>query len=161
LVQAAGSGGYLWVFADKIRLRHTGFRGAWTKGVWKGDKEIWIDSITGIQWRDTGSMWLGHIQFTLQGGSNDATSPAQDENALMFNRDQRSSFVAAKESIERRMGELRSGRQAAPASAPASIPDQICQLAELRDAGVLTSDEFRSEEARAASPDVIVATLHR
>ena len=37
LLEAEGNGGHIWLFADKVRIKHHGLRGALTKGVLKGD----------------------------------------------------------------------------------------------------------------------------
>ena len=81
LAEAEGNGGYIWVFLHKVRIKRSGLRGAFTVGVLKGDKELQIDQISGMQWRDAGQMWLGHIQFTLIGGSTDSRLATKDENA--------------------------------------------------------------------------------
>ena len=149
LLEAEGNGGYIWVFHDKVRLKHHGMRGLLTKGAQKGDKEIWIDQIAGIQWREPGNLWLGHLQFELIGGGSATRVATEDENAVMFDARHRDQFSSVKLLVERRMREIRSERvQSAAAPAVADIPDQISKLAELRDAGVLTSEEFDAKKVQ-------------
>jgi hypothetical protein len=158
LMEAEGAGGHIWLFEDRVRIKHHGVRGALTTGVLKGDKEIWLDQISAVQWRDPGSMWLGHLQFSFMGGSSDARMASKDENAIQFRKGQELAFRAIKEEIDRR---VRARHQPAnppatpAASAPATaaagpagpgIPKQIRQLAELRDAGILTPEEFEAKK---------------
>jgi Domain of unknown function (DUF4429) len=95
LMEADGSGGHLWLFDDRVRINHHGLRGAMTTGVLKGDKEIALDQITAVQWRDPGLMWLGHIQFSFMGGSSDARMASKDENAVLFKLRESAHRVAA------------------------------------------------------------------
>ena len=149
LLEAAGAGGYLWLFEDRVRIKHHGLRGALTTGVLKGDKEIRLDQISAVEWRNPGAA-LGHIQFSFLGGSSDARRASNDENAVLFSRKQEPAFRAIKEEIDRR---ARATRRpiAPPAVAPvtasgASIPEQIRQLADLKDAGILTAEEFEAKK---------------
>ena len=150
LMEAEGRGGHLWLFADRVRIKHHGVRGALTTGVLKGDKEIRLDQITAVQWRDPGSMWLGHIQFSFMGGSSDARIASRDENAILFSKGQEPAFRAIKEEIDR-LTRARQQPTVMLVSAPAQpagpgIPEQIKQLAGLRDAGILTDQEFAAKK---------------
>ncbi len=146
LMEAEGAGGHLWLFEHQIRIKHHGMRGALSTGILKGDKEIALDQITAVQWRDPGAMWLGHIQFSFMGGSSDARIASKDENAVMFKKGQEPAFRAIKEELDRRI-RVRHQPAAAPAAVGPGIPEQIRQLAELRDAGILTAAEFEAKKA--------------
>jgi hypothetical protein len=147
ILEAEGNGGHLWLFEGKVRIRHFGARGLLTKGFLKGDKEIRLDQISAVQWREPGAMWLGHIQFSFLGGSTDSKPAGQDENAVMFDRGKEFAFRKIKEEIDRRLAARH--QPAAPVAGPAgpSIPEQIRELAELRDQGILTSEEFDAKKA--------------
>jgi hypothetical protein len=147
IVEAQGNGGYIWVFPDKVRIKHSGIRGALTIGVIKGDKELQIDQISAIQWREPGNLILGHIQFTLIGGSTDSRKGYKDENALQFQKSRVAAFREVKSTVERLMREARQAHSAPPAPAPMDVPDQLRKLAELRDAGILTAAEFDAKKA--------------
>jgi hypothetical protein len=58
-------------------------RGSITKGFGKGEKDIWIDQISGIQWREPGDLMLGHIQFTLIGGSTDSVTMPESSPSVV------------------------------------------------------------------------------
>jgi hypothetical protein len=146
---AKGSGGRITLFEDRIKIKHEGVVGL-TKGIYKGDKEIPIDQITAIQWRDPSAFVAGHIQFTIMGGSSDSKAGSLDENSLMFSGGDRTEFERLKREIEKRMAvfrQARLGQPAAPAPLQPDFADQIRKLAELRDAGILTEDEFRTKKA--------------
>lgn len=146
---AKGSGGRITLYEDRIKIKHEGVIGL-TKGIYKGDKEIPIDQITAIQWRNPSAFLAGHIQFTIMGGSSDSKAGSTDENSLMFNGPNKPEFERLKIEIEHRMAvyrEARLGGPTAAAQAQPDFPDQIRKLAGLRDAGILTEDEFASKKA--------------
>jgi len=149
LLEAEGNGGHVWVFQDKVRIKHHGVRGFVTKGFLKGDKEIWIDQIAGLQWREPGSLWLGHLQFEVIGGVSSTKVASEDENAVMFDASRRAAFEQLKLLVEQRMREIRNSRNAPQVAAPSApdIPEQITKLASLRDAGILTNEEFEAKKA--------------
>ena len=151
IAEAKGDGGYIWVFPHKVRIKHSGLRGAVTVGVLKGDKELQIDQISGIQWRDAGLMWLGHIQFTLIGGSTDSRPATRDENALQFDKAKQPAFEVVRATVDRLMNEAREARRPLrppePVAPVADIPDQIRKLADLRDAGILSTAEFEAKKS--------------
>ena len=101
----------------------------------------------------------GYIQFGITGASENKsralgqglTGMAKDENSIMFQKSQEESFAAIRDFVESKIIERMSGRSAqtmASAPAPISKIDQLKQLAELRDSGVLTQEEFDSEKAK-------------
>lgn len=144
---AKGSGGRITLFEDRIKIKHEGVIGL-TKGIYKGDKEIPIDQITAIQWRDPSPLLAGHIQFTIMGGSSDSKGGSLDENSLMFNGKDKAEFARLKVEVEKRMAVYRNARLGGTvAPAQPDLTDQIRKLAELRDAGILTEEEFASKKA--------------
>ncbi len=146
LMEAEGVGGHLWLFEHQVRIKHHGMRGAMSAGVLKGDKEIALEQITAVQWRDPGAMFAGHIQFSFMGGSSDAKTASRDENAVIFRKGQEPPFRAIKEEIDRRIRARYQPTAVVAAEAAPSIPQQIKQLAELRDAGILTESEFEAKK---------------
>lgn len=152
IMEARGSGGRITLFDDRIRIKHEGLLGL-TKGIYKGDKEIPIDQITAIQWRDDSKLAAGHIQFTIMGGASDSKAGSTDENSMMFVGSQQPEFERLKAEVEKRMAAYRQARFGAPAGASVQpdIPGQIKKLAELRDAGILTEDEFAAKKAQLLS----------
>lgn len=113
----------------------------------KGEKRIPISSISSVQFKKPGAMTNGYIQFSLSGGREsgrglmDAT---KDENSVMFTSAQVKSFEAIRDFIEERLG----GGQAPQQAATPDLADQLTKLANLRDQGILTDDEFQAQKAK-------------
>ncbi len=153
-----GRGGEIEFDGHFITIRHTGALGRITVG--KGDKRIPITSITAVQIKPAGAMVNGYIQFTLSGGNEKRSGfgtqtfdAAGDENSVIFTKNQEEDFVKLRDAVEKAMIE-RSGPQVI-VSAPAgpSKLEQLKQLGELRDAGVLTTEEFEVEKGKIMSGD--------
>jgi hypothetical protein len=142
-----GAGGRITLFDEWIIIKHEGFLGL-TKGIYKGDKEIPIDQITAIQWRNPSAIFAGHIQFTIMGGSSDSKAGSLDENAMMFNGSQVAEFRRLKAEVEKRMAVFRRARlggHPAPIAQP-DVADQLRKLGELRDLGLVTEEEFNAKK---------------
>jgi hypothetical protein len=150
MVEARGHNGTIVFNTDFVTIKRTGFIARGTIG--KGEKRIPVASITAIQWKPAGAMVNGFIQFTV-GGGNEArsqfgrqtTSAAKDENSVVFMKKQMPAFQALREQIEGVISQR--GRPASVAAAVASGPlDQLKQLSELRDAGIVTEEEFAAKK---------------
>ena len=125
--------------------------------VGKGEKHIPLGQLTAVQFKPAGPLVNGFIQFTVGGGNEkqsrfgDQTFDAvKDENSVIFHFRQRKQFEDLKDAVQTALaGRERSTKhEPAPESAQASdIPTQIKQLAELRDSGHLTGDEFQAKKA--------------
>lgn len=122
----------------------------------KGQKQFPVSAIAGIQFKEPG-MTVGFIQFTFGGEmerrrtGGTATDAVRDENAVVFNKRQLAEFVALRDAIQAAMTGPRLDHLPPPAMQPASAPsvaDELTKLAGLRDAGVLTQDEFDAAKRR-------------
>ena len=151
---AKGNNGQLELLEDRIRITRKGFMAFFWHGM-KGDKEILLSAITAVQWKAvTGkSAFLqlapGYIQFSFIGGqeSKGGLGNAQsDENTVMFDKAQEPAFQAIHDEIQKRikLNTPKQNRQIAPLS----VADEIKKLAELRDSGILTPDEFNAKKRR-------------
>jgi len=148
-VEAKGHNGTVVFDGDFVTITRKGFLARATIG--KGEKRIPVASLTAIQWKPAGAMVNGFIQFTLGGGNESRskfgrqTSDAvNDENSVVFIRKQMPAFQALREQIED--GIAQRGRPSAPAAAVASPLEQLKQLGELHDAGVVTDAEFAAKK---------------
>lgn len=136
---------------DFVTIKRTGFNARMSVG--KGEKRIPLSSITAVQWKPAGAMVNGFIQFTVGGGNesrsrfgSQTTDAVHDENSVIFSKKQMPAFDELRAAIEQALADR--GRPAAPVS-PAS-PDhlaQLKQLGELRDAGILSDEEFEAKKA--------------
>jgi Short C-terminal domain/Domain of unknown function (DUF4429) len=153
LLEARGRNGQLQLFPNKVRIIR---KGAWAlalQGV-KGDKDIYIDQISSIQFKNPG-VTVGYIQFSFLGGQETKSGirdAMKDENTVAFLPKQRPAFEAIKQAVEQKMREIRSGRMQQPVQqvvqqpAPVDIPEQIEKLSKLKEQGILTEDEFQSKK---------------
>lgn len=149
-----GRGGEVEFDGNFVSIRHTGALGRLTVG--KGEKRIPITSITAVHIKPAGAMVNGYIQFTLPGSverragfGKQTFDAAGDENSVIFTKSEESDFLNLRDVIENAIVS-RATPQApvAPIVAGTSKLDELKKLAELRDAGVLSEDEFAEEKAR-------------
>jgi hypothetical protein len=94
----------------------------------------------------------GFIQFTLPGGNERRSEfgkqtfdAAGDENSIVFTQAQESYFLAFRDAVEAALN-ARHNPPAFAVPAQASVLDQLAQLASLRDAGIVTAEEFESKK---------------
>ena len=158
-LQAKGQNGTIVVDEHYVTIKRTGFVARTTVG--KGEKRIPLGSITAVQWKKAGIV-VGFIQFTIPGGNevrsrvgSQSWDAGKDENSVTFTVKQQSAFEQIRAGVEASIAERLAQQQvpvqyAAPVAPVAAAPDymaQLRQLAELRDAGVLSDEEFAAKKA--------------
>jgi Domain of unknown function (DUF4429)/Protein of unknown function (DUF2510)/Short C-terminal domain len=155
-VEVKGQNGTIVFDADFVTITRTGFFARATVG--KGEKRIPVASITAIQWKPAGLV-NGFIQFTLGGGNearskfgHQTTDAAKDENSVVFVKKQMPAFQALREQIEDVIAQR--GRPASVAPVASGPLDQLKQLSELRDAGIVTEEEFTAKKGVDLGSDV-------
>lgn len=136
-----GSNGTVVVTPTKVVLKYGKFLGSG-----KGEKEIRIKSITGVQLKKPGLL-AGYIQFAFSGSSDQkgrsTFDAAKDENTIMCaNKKQYEGFIAAKELIDKYLDESNDAK----AVAPLSDAEEIQKYAHLRDQGIITEEEFTAKK---------------
>jgi hypothetical protein len=146
------------VYEDRVCITPQGVFGFLNKGL-KGMKVIPITSITAVQHRFAGPIVSGYLQFTLSGGlesGGGVLAAAKDENTFMFaktsilhknEKDNNELALAIKNYVEQRMAALKAPPRS-EARGPASLTEELVKLAELRDKGVLSNQEFEQAKAR-------------
>ncbi len=72
----------------------------------------------------------------------------KDENTVAFIVKHQPAFEAIKQAVEQKMHNVRSGRLQQPMQqpVPVDIPGQIQKLAELKNQGILTEQEFQQKK---------------
>ncbi|AND39563.1 SHOCT domain-containing protein [Cytobacillus oceanisediminis] len=135
-----GKNGTLTVTPSKVILKFGRIFGGG-----KGEKEIRIKSITGIQVKKPG-LTVGFIQFAFSGSSEQKgrkmTDVVKDENTITFDtKKQYEEFLKAKELIESYQDKLESG--SSPVSSGA---DELKKFADLKAAGIITDEEFNAKK---------------
>ena len=141
-----GHGGTVVVHQSLLAVHRHGMGSFLTQGI-KGEKRIPFRSITAVQFKSAGRQMAGYIQFSIAGGIEsragifDATL---DENTVMFTFEQNDSFLKLRDLVEARCQQTY-GAVAVPA---VSLADEIRKLADLRERGVLTDEEFDTQKLR-------------
>ncbi len=150
MIEARGHNGHVAFDGDYVHIQRKGFLARATAG--KGDKRIPITSITAVQWKPAGAFVNGFLQFTIPGGTEGRSRPgastvdaSKDENSVIFTRKQQPAFEALRATVEDAV--VASLQTAGPVAAAPSIPEQIQQLAGLRDQGLITPDEYEAKKA--------------
>jgi len=139
---AKGYCGQIELYNNKICIRRKGFFSFLQHGL-KGDKNIMISSITSIQFKAAG-LTNGYIQIAFSGGKEakgGIFQAGKDENTVMFTKRQQPLFEKIKDAVESR---LQSGKGIS--ASPGSDADELAKLADLRDKGILTEDEFQHKK---------------
>ena len=141
LKKVAGANGQIELWENKVIIKREGFVSFLTQGL-RGNKEILISQISSIQFKNPGTFTNGFIQFSYLGGLEhkegllDAT---QDENTVFFKYFQWQDFKTLKEMIEDKINEFaRKGK--------GSDLGDLEKLAELRDKGIITEEEFNAKK---------------
>ena len=110
----------------------------------RGNKEILISSITSIQFKEPGMLTNGFIQFAFSGSSEskggvlDAT---KDEHSIVFTKKNLKQFAYLRDVINQRRNEINNLSSNYNPQSNNDFAD-LEKLAELRDKGILTNDEF-------------------
>lgn len=152
--EVRGYNGTVVLDGDFVTITRTGFLARATLG--KGEKRIPVSSITAVQWKPAGPMVNGFIQFTLGGGNesrakfgSQTAKAGKDENSVIFIRKQMPEFELLRAAIEQAIAERH--RPAVMATAAPDHLAQLKQLAALRDAGVVSEEEFVAKKVQILS----------
>ncbi|MGW3511190.1 DUF4429 domain-containing protein [Streptomyces sp. NPDC000994] len=151
---AKGTGGQLRFDGQYVTFEHKGFLARATTG--KGEKRLHISQISAVQWKPAGMVVNGFIQFTIPGGNevrssfgSQTFSAVEDENSVVFNRNQQPAFEAMRAAIDEAIARQHAAPQ--PAAAPAagaSVAEQLTQLGALVQQGLMSREEFEQAKAR-------------
>jgi hypothetical protein len=150
MLEAKGHNGQITIDGEWITIHR---KGLGRLGHSKGDKRMAMSTIIAVKMRPAGAIANGFIRFDQMGGStlrdkrgglSDATT---DENAIIFRKSQQAAFDTIREHVENYIAAKHAGSAASAATPAPNLADQIKQLAELRDAGVLSEEEFAAKKA--------------
>lgn len=147
-MEVKGYNGTVTFDGQSITITRTGL-GRMTVG--KGQIRIPVGSVTAVKWKPAGPVVNGYIHFSMLGNTDrrsrfgrQTTDVNRDENSVIFHRRQMREFENLRAAIEAAMQ-----RGAQPQAA--SVPEQIAQLAALRDRGILTEAEFAAKKTNLLS----------
>lgn len=148
---AKGVGGQITVEGDWITISRKGLMAKSTHGL-TGDKRIPVSSLTAVQFKKPG-IANGYLQLVLIGSQESkrgVMDAAKDENSVMFTSRQQADFEAIRDHLEQRITQrmtMSSSPTIVQAAAP-TLASQLKELAELRDQGILTDEEFQAQKTK-------------
>jgi uncharacterized protein DUF4429/putative oligomerization/nucleic acid binding protein len=142
------NGGTVELMENLLVIRRQGVASFLTQGL-KGEKRIPYSSITSVQFKEAG-FTTGYIQFGVtgaiesRGGVWDATT---DENTVLFTKEAAEDFRRLRDIVEDRAARARSGSVPPAQSQSPSVVEELTRLADLRDRGALSEEEFAKQKA--------------
>jgi len=143
LKEVKGVNGQIELWVNKVIIKRRGFTSFLTQGL-RGDKEILLNQISSIQFKDPSTFTNGFIQFSYLGGAEhkggllDAT---KDENTVFFNTSQAEDFKGFKKMTEEKIQELSK-------SVIGGGLEDLEKLAELKEKGIITEEEFIAKKKK-------------
>lgn len=147
-LNAKGRNGQLIVDDFWVTITRKGLSAKLVQGFSKGEKKIPIQQIIAVQFKKPSLMTAGYIQFTISGGKESTKgimAAMDDENSVVFGPNDLKDFEKIKNFIEDKIsGKYQSQGQVSSTS----ITEQLKQLAELRDSGILTEAEFKKQKEK-------------
>lgn len=132
------------VFDDRVAITPKGVLAFLNKGI-KGTKEIPFASIVAVQFKEATAFFSGYLQFTIPGGNESKGgifAATRDENTFMFAHAKNNAM--AREIKEHIDGAIRQSRAPQPLAPVTNLSDELQKLADLREQGVLSEDEFKA-----------------
>lgn len=172
IASATGINGQVHLFEDRIVISRLGTRAALSFG-YRGMKEIILRDISSIGWKEPSPPTnAGYIHFGFQGGrdpvateilprvlSGGLIKPAgsirednpiwSNENAVVFTPGHLIEFQNFKHLLDQYRAEIQSPNLTA-AAAPSDL-DELKKLAELKEMGIVTEDEFEQKKKQLLS----------
>jgi hypothetical protein len=135
-LKATGYRGNLYLIGNKIIISH---KVTLMYGNAGGNKEVELDKITAIQFKETGLLRLGFIEFSYLGGFDGSNvQKFTNANAILFKRNHNEEFINIKNEIEKRRSNIQNMQ-----ITQIDIPSQIKKLSELKEQGILSDEEFK------------------
>ena len=141
IYRAEGIGDVLELFEHKITIKRTGLGNFLTKGM-QGDKDIFLNQLTSIQFKKAGAFVSGYLKFGVLGGvegKRGILEAAGDENTVMFTARDEPAFEKIRAELEKKLGERAVGTSV-------GSYDDLEKLAALRDRGIITEEEFTAKK---------------
>jgi len=134
---------------DTITIKKRGWANALASGM-NGARTIQISTITAIQMKPAGMM-MGYILFSyagskpFMGGMWEAT---QDPDAFLFGKDLNGQVAEFKAQVEKKMRESKQPAPASPNNSSGTLTDELRKLAEFRQQGILSQEEFEAAKKK-------------
>jgi hypothetical protein len=158
MISATGSDGTVTVDGDKVSIRRKGLMGKLQTATGNGDETFSLKNVAGIGFKSWSMVsGKGHLQFGLVEADGTAHysdsflgNASHDKHTLVFGMSAQKDFEAVRDYCLPLIGGKAAFENAAQSSDQSTISkdQQLKRLAELRDLGVLTEEEFQREKAK-------------
>jgi hypothetical protein len=150
-MECKGINGTLEFDGAVVTIKRTGAMARMTVG--KGEKRIPIGNIMAVRWKPPSRLIRGFIGFTVAGGIENRSGfgkatveAAKDENSVIVGYTQESEFLQLRDAIETTL--TAQNDPSAPAAIGHGAPaEQLQQINELHQAGLLTDEEFAGKRS--------------
>ena len=134
LMELTGVNDQLEVYDEKVIIRRKN-----TKAKYSGDKTIYLNQITGVEFKKAGLVLAGYIQFTLPGSissKHGISDAVHNENSVVFNK----KYNDVAEEIKSKIETLIQNQS------KSSDPDLLRKYKQLFDEGIITKEEFGAKK---------------
>jgi hypothetical protein len=160
MLEANGTDGQLKVDNDKISITRKGFLGRLTSLDGGGDEVLPMDRVLSVGFIPVKLGIKGSIQFGVLDKDGKATVTSSNagwaaslisgelKHAIMFSKKDQESFEKIRDFVNERIEQIRINSPSAAAPSKGSLADEIKKLSDLRDAGILTEEEFNQQKKK-------------
>lgn len=157
MISATGSDGTVTVDGDKVTITRKGLMGKLQTASGNGNETFSLKDVAGIGFKAWSMVTgKGHLQFGLVEADGTAHwsdtflgNAGHDKHTLVFGMSAQKDFEAVRDyCLPLIGGEAALKKNAGSASPEVSKDVQLSRLAELRDLGVLTEEEFEREKKK-------------
>jgi hypothetical protein len=143
---ARGQDGQIEISDGMVMITRKGMLAKMSKGLTAGDRRIPIGNVAAVQFKAPG-LTSGYIRFSVAGSvdhSPGILKGQHDENQVQFLRKHQPEFEAVRDRVEATIA----GSATSSAAPAMDIADQLRKLAELRDEGILSEEEFQGKKTQ-------------
>jgi len=144
-----GSNGAIILNDDRIIIKRSGFLSLLRFGL-KGEKEVYINNITSIQFKANGFLSYGYIQILFVSGAENQENFSESnhkEVEVKFLSWQEPTFKRLKDILEQRINNFHKHIEAPIGNDNQITPtEEIEKLANLMERGLITEEEFQTRK---------------
>ncbi|MDD3593354.1 MAG: hypothetical protein PHX18_01875 [Candidatus Gastranaerophilales bacterium] len=105
-LDAKGKNGQITVYGNRINITRKGFGGFMQHG-FDGTKTIFINKLSGLQFKEAGNITAGFIQFIFSGSDESKGGlfgAGKDENTVLFDQNNQDNFAKIRDYIFEKLG---------------------------------------------------------
>ena len=142
-----GVGGILELYEDRIVIKRKGLISFMAHGL-KGDKTIYYNNLTSVQFKKGNYLVNGYIQFSIKGGNESrggAFAATSDENTIMITVQKNDEAEEVVEYINNKLAEI-NNRAFGNVTQAVSPAEELKKFKELLDMGIITQAEFDAKK---------------